>query len=235
MSRDDFDGLAIDVFRFQAEYSTVYKEFLKALQVLPDAIQHISEIPFLPIEVFKHRDVQTGAWAPEATFYSSGTSSSARSRHLVRSLDIYHQGCLQTFEQSLGPLKDVVILALLPHYLQAGNSSLVSMVSHFMNISGHPSSGFFLHDFDQLRAQIEACVFQRIPFFLFGVSYALYDFAKSHSLDIGNLGHIIETGGMSWLIMIAHCTPRVATKSRDLLLAMFGKRYVGFQFDNGLA
>jgi hypothetical protein len=46
---------------------------------------------------------------------------------------------------------------------------------------------------------------------------------------------VIEIEGMGWLIMIAPCTPRVATESGDLLLVKFGKRYVGFQFDNGLA
>ncbi|NND08712.1 MAG: acyl transferase [Saprospiraceae bacterium] len=196
MSPNDFDALALDVFRFQAKYSNVYKEFLQALQLVPDNVQHVSEIPFLPIEVFKHRDVQTGEWEAEAIFYSSGTSSSARSRHLVRSLEAYHQGCLDTFQGRLGPLRDVVILALLPHYLEAGNSSLVSMVSHFMNISAHPLSGFFLHDFDQLRTQMEECMSQKVPFFLFGVSYALHDFAKRDALDIGDHGRIIETGGM---------------------------------------
>lgn len=191
-----FDQVALEVFRFQAAYNEVYRGFLHALKVDPHKVIEISSIPFLPIEVFKHREVKTGHWQPEVVFFSSGTTSSSRSQHLVRSLNAYHQGARETFERFFQPLEEVVILALLPHYVEAGNSSLVSMVNHFMLSALQSTNGFYMDDFDRLKAQIAQCRADKVPFYLFGVSYALHDFAQSHPIELGEYGHIIETGGM---------------------------------------
>ncbi len=194
---DDFDALAVKLFKFQAKYNAVYRQFLKLVGLDPQGVHAIDQIPFLPIEVFKYRTVQTGSWQPETCFYSSGTTSNAlRSKHLVRSLSHYHDLAKSTFQRHFHHLDQVVFLALLPHYLEAGDSSLVSMVKAFMDHAAHPLNGFFLHNFRDLAASIDRCNRDSTPFYVFGVSYALLDFVTAYKIPLAPHGHVIETGGM---------------------------------------
>ncbi len=196
VSETNFEELALRVFRYQAVHNPIYKEFLDQLGCKPDGPASKDEIPFLPISVFKHHKIQTGNWKPEAIFRSSGTSMTMRSRHLVRSLDHYHKFAIEGFEQAFGSLKPYTILALLPHYLEAGDSSLVSMVAAFMQRSDQDRNGFFLRDFAKLHKAIQHCRAGSLPFILFGVSYALLDFCEEFPTQLGVTGMVMETGGM---------------------------------------
>ena len=49
----DFDDLALEIFRFQAEHNLVYQQYLQHLHIQTDTIKTIEQIPFLPIEFFK--------------------------------------------------------------------------------------------------------------------------------------------------------------------------------------
>ena len=92
----------------------------------------------------------------------------------------------------IGPLSDYSICALLPNYLEQGDSSLISMVSNFMNHSRNPS-GFYLKNTNELVEKIRK---NTKPTLLFGVTYALLDiFEKYGSIKTPQLT-IIETGGM---------------------------------------
>lgn len=52
----DFDQAALEVFRFQAEACTPYREYLELLGIDPAGVETVEQIPFLPIELFKsHR------------------------------------------------------------------------------------------------------------------------------------------------------------------------------------
>ena len=56
----DFDSLALDVFRYQADKNIIYSKYLDLLGTNPKSITEVSQIPFLPIEAFKSNDVITG-------------------------------------------------------------------------------------------------------------------------------------------------------------------------------
>lgn len=196
LQADNFESLALEFFHYQAQYNLVYRRFLELVSIDKMSVECIEDIPFLPIEVFKYNDIQTGTWSAEAIFRSSGTTAVHRSRHLVRSKDFYHRHAVHSFELVYGGLDQMTILALLPNYLEAGESSLVSMVSAFMDQSGQPGNGFFLHDFEDLASSIEHCLKSGKNFMLFGVSYALLDFAEKYSIEIGERGMLMETGGM---------------------------------------
>jgi len=54
---NEFEKMALEIFRFQAKNNVVYKEFLTHLQIDIHSIKKIEEIPFLPIQFFKSHHV----------------------------------------------------------------------------------------------------------------------------------------------------------------------------------
>ena len=192
---DTFDALAVDVFRFQAANNIIYAQYLDLLRVDPAGVSRRTEIPHLPISVFKHHDVRTGSWEPETTFTSSGTTSTTTSRHPTRSLNRYASLAARTFERQYGKLSDRAVLALLPAYLERSGSSLVFMAEDFIHRSGHPASGFYLDDLAKLADTLDRLVERGTPTLLLGVSFALLDLAERFPRPLGDT-MIMETGGM---------------------------------------
>jgi phenylacetate-coenzyme A ligase PaaK-like adenylate-forming protein len=195
MQPDQFEQVALEVFRFQATANPVYAQFLELLQVDPARIQQVTDIPFLPIELFKTYSVQAGTWEPVAVFSSSGTTGSTPSRHLIRSQEWYAEQAIRGVESFYGPVSDYCFLALLPHYLDRTGSSLVEMVRVFMEQSGHPANGFFLRDQEGLVARLRQCQQNQVPTILIGVSFALWDLAEAYPMDLSGIT-VMETGGM---------------------------------------
>jgi hypothetical protein len=193
----NFTETALELFRYQAQHNPVYLAYLQHLRIDPQQVNQLAAIPFLPIEFFKTHTVKTGAFEPEVTFYSSGTTQSSRSRHEVASLDWYTQTSQRIFEQYYGPLRDYVVLALLPSYLEQGGSSLVAMVDYFVKQSGQQEEGFYLRNHDQLLQAVKGAQQRGKKVLLIGVSYALLDWADELQgrEDFSNVT-IMETGGM---------------------------------------
>jgi hypothetical protein len=191
----DFDCLAMDVFLFQFNNCKVYREFCLALgNTTPSSVE---EIPFLPISFFKTHKVIQQTDKPDADytlFLSSGTSSTARSRHFVPHIEMYERSFLETYKKQVGDPQGQIIFALLPNYLEQGNSSLVYMVDKLIACSKAELSGFYLNDLQGLKSGIEKAKLQNKQVVLFGVSFALLDFCKLN-VDCSNV-LIIETGGM---------------------------------------
>ena len=82
-----FDCAALELFRFQAERCGVYREYLAEIGVDPAAVRRVDEIPMLPIEFFKWRDVYCGDTEPQIVFTSSNTGQSVASHHMVYMVD----------------------------------------------------------------------------------------------------------------------------------------------------
>lgn len=193
----DFAETALALFRYQAAHNPVYQAYVQQLGRDPQQVSRLEEIPFLPIEFFKTHEVKTGAFEPEVTFYSSGTTQATRSRHLVASLDWYTRTTQRIFESFYGPLTDYVVLALLPSYLEQGDSSLVAMVDFFIKQSGQEEEGFYLRNHDQLLQTVQQVQQRKKKVLLIGVSYALLDWADElkGQEDFSGVA-IMETGGM---------------------------------------
>ena len=204
-----FPEMALALFRHQAAHCPLYAAYLAALRGADydwGRVRRLVEIPFLPIEFFKTHDVRTDpqAWQPAETFRSSGTTQAqARSRHALREPALYRENARRIFESSYGPLTDYTFLALLPSYLEQGESSLVAMVADFARASGQTEPAFFLHDhaalFEALRRTRQPAAAEARPrrVLLFGVSYALLDFAATYAgcSELHGLT-VLETGGM---------------------------------------
>ncbi len=189
----DFDEyLALKVFKFQYDYCPVYQGFVDHLGIDPISVKTLSAIPFLPVSAFKNHIIKTGEWNEETIFTSSTTSGQAPSKHYCRYVDFYLQNTRQCFEEFFSSLDDFVILALMPSYLEREGSSLITMVEHWLSITD-PRGGFYLYDHQQLYDHIIGIKDKMI--LLFGVSFALLDFAMQYNLDVNNL-MVMETGGM---------------------------------------
>lgn len=192
-----FAEVALGVFRYQAAHNDIYAQFLDLLRVKPAGVLSPTDIPHLPIELFKKYRLQSGEWEAVRTFTSSGTTGASTSHHPLRNEAWYHENARRAFERQYGPLKGRPVLALLPAYLERTGSSLVFMADDFIKESGHPMSGFFL---DQRRTLYQKMAALQIHHeglapLLIGVSFALLDQADFQPWDLSKF-IIMETGGM---------------------------------------
>lgn len=194
-NEQDFDKIALEMFKFQYFNNPFYREYCDTIKRNPSNVNDITGIPFLPISFFKNRDIKTTDFEPEVVFKSSGTTGVATSRHLVKDAKVYKRSFLSCFEQFYGAVNQLCIVGLLPSYLEQGNSSLIFMVSELIRQSGHELNDFYLYDHKHLYQNLLRLEEQKQQTVLFGVSYALLDFAEKFSLNLQNT-IIIETGGM---------------------------------------
>lgn len=191
-----FADIALDVFRFQAYRNPVYRDWLAYLKINPLAISSLAEVPFLPISLFKTRQIKSGEWPSETTFKSSTTTGGIPSTHHVRNLLFYLNHAQCCFEHFFGPVTDYHFFALLPSYLERGGSSLVAMINHFIHKSGSSLSNFYradtekmLTDMDQARRDGGRKIL------VWGVTFALLDLVEAHHPNLSDC-LIFETGGM---------------------------------------
>lgn len=190
-----FDELSLEIFRFQYDQNTLYRTFINTLGKRLEDIVKVDDIPFLPIEFFKTENVKTGEWNTETVFESSGTSQQVTSKHQVFNEEFYLRNSLNAFQAIYGGISDFAILALLPSYLERGNSGLISMVNHFIDKTDTADSGFFLNEFDELSAMLLSLKERGQKTILWGVTFALLDFAAEFQVNFPEL-IIMETGGM---------------------------------------
>jgi hypothetical protein len=191
----EFSRIALEIYNYQFLNNHLYKAYCEALNRTPGSVNKLEDIPFLPIQFFKSFEIVSGSFTPAITFKSSGTTGKYTSRHLVKSLNLYEKSFFTAFERFYGKPETFCVLGLLPSYLERGDSSLVYMVDHLMKKSGHPSNGFYLYDHEKLVQTLLQMEEQGQKTILFGVSYALLDFAEQFPVPL-NCTTIIETGGM---------------------------------------
>lgn len=182
----EFEKRALEAFAFQFNQNDVYRQYCLSLGKTPEEVIGLTDIPFLPIEFFKSHVITSTKKTPETIFLSSGTTSTQRSKHYIPDLTFYHQVARHSFEKLFGPLSERTIVALLPSYLENGDSSLISMVDHFMK---HAAKGSRYMRSDEKKS-LPAPTYPKI---LFGVSHALLD-VETIQEPPDTL--IIETGGM---------------------------------------
>ena len=190
-NQKNFDEIAIEVFHYQYKNNSVYKKFVDYLgKSIPKSIY---EIPFLPISFFKTHEVRCHRNNVEAIFKSSGTGGH-RSIHYVESLKMYDKSFEITYRNQIGNPEDQIIIALLPNYVDQGESSLVYMVDKLIQLSNNSLSNFYLNDLNKMIETYQLAINSGKKVVIFGVSYALLDLAEL-TPDFSK-ATIIETGGM---------------------------------------
>jgi phenylacetate-coenzyme A ligase PaaK-like adenylate-forming protein len=191
----DFQNHALELFHYQYEHNEVYRSFCNMLRIHPENIKILPQIPFLPISFFKTHLVKTGNYVPEIEFCSSGTTGNETSRHFIKDVALYERTFWHSFEYFYGDPSQYCFLALLPNYLEQKHSSLIYMMNKLISDSKYAESGFYLYNYEELYEKIIILRQKKIKTVLFGVSFALLDFAEKFTFEFPDL-LVFETGGM---------------------------------------
>lgn len=132
-----FTRLALGAFAHQYEHVPLYRRLCELRGASPGSVEHWSEIPAAPADIFKE-DLGGEPKGAAATFLSSGTTqgSQRRSRHVVstRSLELYRRSSLAHFAamampDAPGPMS---VLVLGPTAATHPSSSLGHMFGFIM-------------------------------------------------------------------------------------------------------
>lgn len=193
--QEQFETIALQSFRHQAANCVVYSKFIEGLKIDAAKVEHIEQIPFLPVEFFKSHQIVSNANTVEVTFSSSGTTGITTSRHEVTDVSWYVESFRRAFQLFYGDITKYTILALLPSYLEREGSSLIYMAEDLIKQSNAPHSGFYLYNYDELYHQLKKQQQIKKPTLLIGVTFALLDFVEQHPINFPEL-IVMETGGM---------------------------------------
>lgn len=196
--RFDKDSYIMDLFHYQVAENKIYRQYCEWLGINTTSVTRPGQIPLLPISAFKNYDILSGSWIPQMTFRSSGTTSAQRSRHLVRDVQLYLDHALYLWEKHFGNMENYCFLALLPGYVERGESSLVCMVDYFIRRTYQNGSDYILGKERILDTMYRENQTKQRKTVLFGVSYALIDMIEKSRYPYENLW-IVETGGMKGL------------------------------------
>ncbi|MFS4484303.1 acyl transferase [Hyunsoonleella sp. 2307UL5-6] len=194
-TEQEFNSIALDVFKYQFANNKVYRSFCDLLYTHPSDVTKISDIPFLPIEFFKTRKVTCNPQDTATLFTSSGTTGGTTSKHYVSNLDIYTKSFTKGFNYFYGDIENYTVLALLPSYLERKGSSLVYMVNDLIIKSKSKESGFYLDNISELKDTLVSLDSSGKKILLIGVSFALVDLVETYKFKLNNT-IIMETGGM---------------------------------------
>lgn len=224
ITADDFNQAALDLFHVQSELNHLYRDYLKLIDVPPEAVTHWREIPCLPVSFFKSHTVKTGNWNEKMFFTSSGTTGQITSKHFVRNPDDYQKNFIQNFRFFYGDETEWCFVCMLPSYVERGGSSLVFMADGLIKASRYNESGFYGTDFTAAAQLLEDLRRRNIPVILLGVTYALVDFAMQHPVHFPEL-IVMETGGMK-----GRKKELVRTELHQILMKGFGVEHIHSEY-----
>ena len=189
-----FEEKALNVFKYQTENNRIYQRFCKALGI--DKIASIEEIPLLPIQAFKEKEVTTATKQLSANSYqlfrSSGTSGMQRSKHIVIDPDLYKQSIFDGMWEFYD-LHDYVIWAYTPGYNSNPNSSLVWMLNALIEREDSGLSKFLELDKPLLQNEIDQIKTSEKKLMLFGAAFGLLDLAERSNVDLAKDTIVMKT------------------------------------------
>ncbi|MEI6561873.1 MAG: hypothetical protein WCO68_07295 [Verrucomicrobiota bacterium] len=110
IAEEEFNAVALEVFRFQREANAPYRQFC-AYQKTPAELTDWRDIPAVPTGAFRHAKLRA---FPEsetcATFRTSGTTGEGYGSHYFRSLRLYEASILRAWQMlALAPLPQVIL------------------------------------------------------------------------------------------------------------------------------
>lgn len=194
-----FDGLALEVFRFQREFNPAYDQYCRLLGVA-GSVEDWRLIPAAPQAAFKHAALRSFPEEAEvAAFVTSGTTGEGSGVHHFCSLRLYDEAILRGWDLLGMPCLPQIIL--IPAPATAPHSSL----SHMMGAMKARAPGGKQHwcigpggalDLDRLRAVLDGFFNAGQPVLLLGTALAFlrwFEAMEPIALPAGSLA--FETGG----------------------------------------
>jgi len=192
---DQFNDLSLKAYDYQIKNSIVYRDFVNNLGIAKSNINSFIDIPFLPVEFYKAKEIVTFKYNKNNFFESSGTNSSKyKSCHFINDYKLYEKSILDCFRLFFGEPQKYIFLSLVPDNSTHPNSSLSYMMKFLVKISESKQSGFYLGNDKKVCEIIKNSNNDKV-IFLWGLSYALLDFSEKNKLNTKNI-IVLETGGM---------------------------------------
>lgn len=192
-----FEEKALNVFKYQSENNPVYGRFCKALGV--SVPKSMNEIPLLPIQAFKEKEIITSEKKLSSNSYqlflSSGTSGMRRSQHRVSKPEIYKQSILKGMREFY-ELDNYVIWAYTPGYNSNPNSSLIWMLNVLIQNDESGLSNYLEIGKPLQQSQIERIEQAGKKLMIFGAAFGLLDLMQISDVEIPDNSIVMETGGM---------------------------------------
>lgn len=139
----EFDALACDLARYQAEHAPGYARLCRARGRDPSALARAEDIPAVPTDAFKLTRVATFDEANTAvTFRTSGTTIGARGAHAMRDPSTYEAAAIAFGRRWLARdlVRPVPVVVLGPPPDAAPDSSLGHMCASFVRAFGEPAA-----------------------------------------------------------------------------------------------
>jgi len=208
---EEFDRLALRLFRLQYDNVPAYHAFSDSQAVHPDSIHNWTQIPVVPTSAFKELEFTAIAPGERTTvFCSSGTTGQRPSRHFhhTQSLAVYESSLLAWASVNL-PLHDATLIFLTPDAEHAPRSSLVHMFHAISRCKGvrratfvgtPDSDGSWQIDSDRTIALLKACESTNEPVGLLGTAFNFVHLidaldAEGLRLSLPLRSWALETGG----------------------------------------
>jgi len=202
---ENFDGLALEIARFQFAHVPAFARLCRARGVDLDKIDSAHAIPALPTDVF--RLARIAAHPPSEdrrVFRTSGTSQGqeARGEHPLRTTATYELGALGWGEWMLWPdSRPFAVIVLAPSSSEVPDSSLSFMIDLFVQAVSERTSYVVksgVLDLDHLERAIQDAEFLGLPVLVLGTSFAfvhLIDRGGGRSMRLPPHSRLMQTGG----------------------------------------
>ncbi|MGH7458315.1 MAG: long-chain fatty acid--CoA ligase [Longimicrobiaceae bacterium] len=205
---EDFDQLAVDIFRFQYEHNLVYRGYCERLGTGTGEVAAAGDIPAVPAAAFKSAALVCGELAKaERVFRTSGTSRGRgrRGAHYLPTVLVYHAVLEAGFRHHLLPdRKRVRLLSLIPPPQKAPDSSLSHMAGQVSEAFGAPHGAWLIGpdgvDWEQATEGLRRAEEEEEPVCLLATSFSLVHLldwleerGRRYRLPPGS--RVMETGG----------------------------------------
>ncbi len=208
--REQFESLALRVFRHQFDTVASYRDYCLQLGAAPDNVDSLAQVPMVSTIAFKYARLwRDGAEKSAAArlFLTSGTTvgSDRRGRHLVPRPEVYRLSAMRHIARMLFPEeRRMAALAIHPTAELMGESSLAQMISWCLDEFATDQR---LCVADRVGVDLaRACEFmlsierKGLPLCILGTTAAfaaLFGFLRDHSISIRLApgSRAMDTGG----------------------------------------
>lgn len=190
-----FDERCLQVYRYQAAKSAVFREFIESFGLTESSSVEVDEIPLLPIEAFKYKPIIIGKLNTKLRFMSSGTGSMQRSTHFIHDEEIYKKAITKEFYRHF-PSSEYSILFYMPGYEKNQYSSLIWMADYLIQCDKSGLSRYFPERKEELEDHLEKIQLKNKKVVLFGAAFGILDLIDSKFITFPDSLEVIETGGM---------------------------------------